>query len=199
MQHRSVILLVITVLLVALIYTPAITFSVENQANHFATRCKPTGKQGPPPHGLALVKCCWEVRDEGGLGGFVTYCSTCEDGGTRGKINCTEPTKQSFTLPDRLPPGVLQNLPTLEQVPTTPPPMFGQNIPQDLPTLEETPPTPLPSPPPAGPSAFQRGGEVLEQPEVEEQGQEPPSEEPEEQGQEGQPSGDEGSEGNTNN
>jgi hypothetical protein len=47
--------------------------------------------------GRQLVKCCWEAYDDDG--NVQTYCSTFEDGGTRGKINYTDPKVQSFTSP----------------------------------------------------------------------------------------------------
>jgi hypothetical protein len=95
MHSQPVILLVTSILLVSLVYAPSSTFSVPNLANSSSTTCKPAGKSAA---GLQLKKCCWQTT-EGypGTRKDVTYCSTCEDGGTRGMINCTEPTKQSST------------------------------------------------------------------------------------------------------
>jgi hypothetical protein len=113
MQRRSLIFVVISMLTVVLVYSPSSTFSVPNRSNDSVADCKPTGKQSE--NGLALVKCCWK-HTEGFPRTTVTYCSTCEDGGTRGKINCTDPVKE-FTgrIPsDIVPPqdGVLEQPPT---------------------------------------------------------------------------------------
>jgi hypothetical protein len=94
-HSKLLIFVAISILLVALVYAPSSTISVPNLANHGSTTCKPAGKSAA---GLQLKKCCWQTT-EGypGTRKDVTYCSTCEDGGTRGMINCTEPTKQSST------------------------------------------------------------------------------------------------------
>ena len=61
--------------------------------------CNDTGKkQGPL--GAAVVKCCWHESVPPGTGGIgenldkEEYCMECEDGGTRGYINCTDPELQ---------------------------------------------------------------------------------------------------------
>lgn len=61
--------------------------------------CIDTGKkQGP--NGAAVVNCCWHESVPPGTGGIgenldkEEYCMECEDGGTRGNINCTDPELQ---------------------------------------------------------------------------------------------------------
>ena len=139
----------IFVLIAVLVYSPAITYSVPNRSNSSSADCKSTGKQSQ--NGLALVKCCWKTT-EGypGLRKDVTYCSTCEDGGTRGKINCTDPVKQ-FTgrIPDEIvapQDGVLEQPPTF--APGTSPGVLEQlqqneGVPPELGFLErqQQPPT----------------------------------------------------------
>jgi hypothetical protein len=119
-RSKLVIFVVISVLVIALIYAPSSTFSVPNLANTGNATCKPAGKSAA---GLQLKKCCWQTT-EGypGTRKDVTYCSTCEDGGTRGMINCTEPTKQSST---RLTDDIIARLGeghTFEPATSTPPP-----------------------------------------------------------------------------
>lgn len=61
--------------------------------------CLDTGKkQGP--NGAAVFQCCWHESVPPGTGGLgenldkEEYCMECEDGGTRGYINCTDPELQ---------------------------------------------------------------------------------------------------------
>ena len=93
-----------------------------------------------------MVKCCWDDLDLDTIT-FTKYCSTCEDGGTRGKINCSEPVKSGRFIqgdlpqletvpPNRTLPGDVGDLPTLEQVP---PPRTLPGIGGDIPTLEPGP------------------------------------------------------------
>jgi hypothetical protein len=162
-----------------------------------------TGEYDYPGVG-SWINCCWSEYDPS-AGKYVKKCQTCDRDPNTGKYDDCGAVHTPIPLPN--------NLPQAEQVPTTPPPMFGfgqnvpqdlqtleqtpprfgQNVPQDLQTLQETPPSPpspLPSPPPpAGPTILPEYGEVLEQPDVEEQ-DEPPPPEPE------QPPGNEGSEDN---
>jgi hypothetical protein len=96
MKSRTVIFAVLAVMLI--IFSPFSTFAVTNLANESFAKCTSTGKHSE--NGLALVKCCWEAHEDSDPSKkVVTYCSTCEDGGTRGKINCTDPTKQALKLP----------------------------------------------------------------------------------------------------
>src|SRR5687767_6492449 len=116
MPNKHLIFVIISVLVIMLVYTPSITFAVSNQANSAFARCDPAGKSdgsGPVPAGRQLVKCCWEAYDDNW--NVQTYCSTCEDGGTRGKINCTDPV-QSFRFPSNL-----DDIPLLEETDPTPP------------------------------------------------------------------------------
>jgi hypothetical protein len=142
MQAKIMIFVFMFVLVIMLVYGPAITYSVPNESNNAARAdCKSTGKQSQ--NGLALVKCCWKTT-EGypGLRKEVTYCSTCEDGGTRGKINCSDPVKE-FT--GRLPDEILSPQDSVLEQPTISgeePPITGQQIlPQDeLVQQQEQPP-----------------------------------------------------------
>ena len=114
MPNKHLIFVIISVLVITLVYTPSITFAVPNEANSPGTKCDPAGKSdgtGWVPKGRSLVKCCWSGFDDKYK--VVTYCSTCEDGGTRGKINCTDPV-QSFTLPSNL-----DDIPILEEADQT--------------------------------------------------------------------------------
>jgi hypothetical protein len=90
--------------------------------------------------------CCWREPIPGSILG-QKYCQTCEQDPRDGieGWNCG-PKEKSITATE---PGVLQNLPTLEQVPTTPPPLFGRNDATFPPTGDitgEQPPTPTPPP-----------------------------------------------------
>ena len=80
----------------AMVIGPTITFAVPNRANEINTVCQPTGKQ--TPNGGEEVECCWTetVPPGTGYGGsnFEMYCNECENGGTRGYINCSDPSLQ---------------------------------------------------------------------------------------------------------
>lgn len=88
---------------IALVFS--ITFSsayaVPNLSNDPSADCNSTGKKSP--NGLELVRCCWYVAVEPGKGyegtGDEYYCSECENGGSRGNINCSEPELQFRTAP----------------------------------------------------------------------------------------------------
>jgi hypothetical protein len=145
------IFVVISILVVIIIYSPSATFGVDNKSNDPSADCAPTGKQSA--NGLALVECCWEVKVPPGTGwdGSDTewYCSECEDGGTRGKINCSEPYLEFIVAPTPSGPfalpedGVFEQPPTsspsnpaaplqggiLEQLQNDQPPLFGRNVP----------------------------------------------------------------------
>ncbi|WP_458745976.1 hypothetical protein [Candidatus Nitrosocosmicus sp. T] len=75
--------------------------AVPNKSNDKETTCKSTGKESA--NGLEIVECCWFdfVKPGTGFGGgsVEEYCSECEDGGSRGKINCSEPELQYRTGP----------------------------------------------------------------------------------------------------
>jgi hypothetical protein len=115
LYSKPLLFVVISLLVVPLIYGPTSTFSVPNRSN--SVNCAGTG--GQSAGGLALVRCCWQERVAPGtgnpdLGGNIEiYCSECEDGGTRGKINCSDPELQYRGAPKgTLPPlegGVLED------------------------------------------------------------------------------------------
>jgi hypothetical protein len=95
---KPVIFVDISFLVVTLFYSPSITFAIMNSANEPFATCTPAGKSdgssgsSSVPADRQLVKCCWLAYVDAGE--VQTYCSTCEDGGTRGKINCTDPVQQ---------------------------------------------------------------------------------------------------------
>ena len=68
-------------------------YAVPNLSNSPEAYCNSTGEQSP--NGLEMVRCCWWVAVEPGKGyegtGDEYYCSECENGGSRGYINCSEP------------------------------------------------------------------------------------------------------------
>jgi hypothetical protein len=104
---------------------------------------------------LQRKTCCWYLPNS-----ETIRCQSCFVGTSGNPTDCTEvklPTPAP--TPSRLPPGVLENLPTLEQVPTTPtPPLFGENtnVPptggaeqpvtptQQVPNIEQSPQTVTP-------------------------------------------------------
>jgi hypothetical protein len=55
---------------------------------------------------LEEVECCWDERVPPGTGvygrDFEIYCSTCENGGTRGMINCSDPELQYSPVSSQL-------------------------------------------------------------------------------------------------
>jgi hypothetical protein len=95
----------------------------------------------------------------------VQYCTDCDIGPGGVAQNCSEryqplrPGAPEPTPPPTGPltPGNLQNLPTLEQVPTTTPPLFGQT-----PGGAEQPPTLTPTQPPPGGSGTTEGGSTTQ-------------------------------------
>jgi hypothetical protein len=117
------------------------------------------------------VTCCWRERVPGQILG-EEYCQTCEY--TANGWECTQKELQFLEqpptppTPSRLPPDVLGNLPTLEQVPTTPPPLFGRNVESIQPTenIVQPPPTTPTAPPIFGSNIPQGGFEVLQEPET---------------------------------
>jgi hypothetical protein len=165
--------MVISFLVIAIIYSPSATFGIPNMSNEAFATCTPTGKQ--TSNGGQEVECCWEAWSPNvGPAVVETYCSTCENGGTRGMINCSDPELQYLPvrgeditgLPDEgvfdqpptptspfAPPvggGVLQQPTTT--TPTTPPSLFGRNVPLQgggvfgQQPAAIAPPTPVPTP-----------------------------------------------------
>lgn len=88
---------------------------------------------------LQRKTCCWYLPD-----GETIRCQSCFVGLSGNPSDCTE---VKLTTSSRIPPGDLENLPTLEQVPTTPtPPLFGENTNVPPSGGVEQPVTPIPSP-----------------------------------------------------
>jgi hypothetical protein len=129
---KRVIFMVLPLLFVPLVYGISST-----PGACAAPNVAPTGAQcstsplGPP--GNYITTCCW--TEVGAEGIEIEYCQHCDyDPSTGTHSGCGEahpvgaqqptPTPPTF---GRLPPVVLGDLPTLEQLPTTPPPLFGQN------------------------------------------------------------------------
>lgn len=89
----------------AIVLGPSIALSnvyvVPNLSNSSIAHCSSTGKKSS--NGLELVECCWTVKVPDGTGykgeHSELYCSECENGGTRGYINCSEPELQFRTAP----------------------------------------------------------------------------------------------------
>ncbi len=92
-NSKYLIVVVIATFAAALISSPIITFAIPNRSNEKGTSCSPTGKQSNG--GAELVECCWieQVPKGTGWNGGDTemYCSECENGGSRGNINCSDP------------------------------------------------------------------------------------------------------------
>jgi hypothetical protein len=90
---------------------------------------------------LQRKTCCWYLPD-----GVTIRCQSCFVGLSGNPTDCTEVKLSTSTpTPSRLPPGTLENLPTLEQVPSTPtPPLFGENT-NVPPSILEQPLTPAPT------------------------------------------------------
>ena len=100
-KNNLLILLVVSTFTAILISNPITAFGVPNKSNDRATVCESTGKKSS--NGLELVQCCWFVEVSEGTGfeggNEEWYCSECENGGTRGNINCSEPELQYRTVP----------------------------------------------------------------------------------------------------
>ncbi|HYG00356.1 MAG TPA: hypothetical protein VD815_09700 [Candidatus Saccharimonadales bacterium] len=89
-------IVVIFTIVIALVYSPITTYALPNREGKPGS-CYPTGQQ-TGPHGAQVVKCCWQEQVPPGTGAGGTdreyYCQECEDGGTRGYVNCTDPELQ---------------------------------------------------------------------------------------------------------
>jgi hypothetical protein len=87
------IVVVIATFAAALISGPIITFAVPNRSNSGGATCTDTGRDSPG--GLAVVECCWieQVPKGTGWNGGDTemYCSECENAGSAGYVNCSDP------------------------------------------------------------------------------------------------------------
>lgn len=95
-NSKYLIVVVMATFAAALICGPIITFAVPNRSNSGVASCQSTGKQSSG--GLQLVQCCWHESVPKGTGfeggDKEMYCSECENGGTRGYINCSDPELQ---------------------------------------------------------------------------------------------------------
>lgn len=139
---KRVIFMILPLLFVPLVYgissTPDACAVNPDKRWHGGT-CSSEGKGGE-----FKMTCCWREPIPGSILG-QSYCQICTL--TPQKTwNCEPKVAQMSTPPTGpLTPGNLQNLPTLEQVPTTPqPPLFGETPggAEQPPTLTPTQPTP---------------------------------------------------------
>ncbi|HYF99908.1 MAG TPA: hypothetical protein VD815_07435 [Candidatus Saccharimonadales bacterium] len=85
------------VLIVAVATSPSVTSAIPNRSNEHYANCLPTGN--PTGNGGQEVQCCWLEKVPPRTGGYGNgdweeYCSNCENVGTRGNINCTDPELQ---------------------------------------------------------------------------------------------------------
>jgi len=95
MYREPLTFVAISLLVVTLVHSSSMLFAVTNSANEPFATCTSAGisdGSGSVPAGRQLLKCCRQTTDAAGE--VQTYCSTCEDGGTREKINCTDPVQQ---------------------------------------------------------------------------------------------------------
>jgi len=176
---KPVIFVVISSLAFALIYSSyfSSTFWVFAAG---AITCSQTG--------TVTVTCCQDHvvnrSPSNPAGTVVTYCTDCQvsPGGTGvgvlpGQYNinqlhdCSEryiaasaEEPPPTPVPSRLPPGVLGDLPTLEEVPSTPPPLFGGGNDAIVPPTGGTEQPPATQPTPGGGANVQTEGGSAEQP-----------------------------------
>jgi hypothetical protein len=135
MYREPLTFVAISLLVVTLVHSSSMLFAVTNSANEPFATCTSAGisdGSGSVPAGRQLLKCCRQTTDAAGE--VQTYCSTCEDGGTREKINCTDPVQQ-FTgqIPDDIiapQDGVFQD-PIPPIPPRALPPTIGGNVLQE--------------------------------------------------------------------
>lgn len=96
--------------------------------------CWTTALGGP---GQYLTTCCWDETDPSDPEQIeMEYCQHCDyDPSTGTHSGCGEAHQTRTLNPQngRLPPGGLEDLPTLEQVPNTSPPQFGDRNDADVP------------------------------------------------------------------
>ena len=101
------------VLVVAVASSPSITSAIPNRSNDADAWCSPTFNE--TANGGEEVQCCWYEQVPPGTGWNETdselYCSNCENGGTRGNINCSDPELQYRQVGKPLPPisGTINN------------------------------------------------------------------------------------------
>jgi hypothetical protein len=147
---KSVIFVVISIFVVTLIYssfTPFIVFAVPPDSNFDPAVNNCTKKVYT---NLIQQTCCWQEKAPGSSN-KVTYCQTCYTPTGPGIVTCDPKQKQAAM------PGNLQDLPTLEQSPTTPP-RFGK-----IPGGAEEPLTQAPTQPTPNGSETTEGGSTIQQ------------------------------------
>ena len=137
---KRVIFMILPLLFVPLVYgisiTPDACAVPPDSAWHGSRTC---GGESKNANGETTKTCCWKE-------GEVMYCQTCTywEGAYGFNYDCKPKVAQMTTPPGPLTPGNLQNLPTLEQMPTTTPPLFGETPggAEQPHTLTPTQPTP---------------------------------------------------------
>jgi hypothetical protein len=199
---KPVILVVISVLVVAVIFWGSSSVSAVTRS---PIEC---GFKNPPS--ISILQCCQTETDDEGI--EMTWCTDCagEHPGGQG-LNCgpryqaleaqqdgrviqqppTAPLLPTTPPFGRLPPGALEDLPTLEQAPTTPlqqqtAPQADQGLVAEPPATLETQPATVEEQPPCPEGQIldeETNLCVLEEPEAVEQ-QEEEQDEPEQEEQE---------------
>jgi hypothetical protein len=106
-MYKSIFIVLGMVLIIAVASSPSITSAIPNRSNDTNAWCSPTGNS--TANGGEEVECCWAEKVTPGTGGvgdnnYETYCSNCENGGTRGNINCSDPELQYRQIGKPLPP-----------------------------------------------------------------------------------------------
>jgi hypothetical protein len=104
---------IIAIIITSVILAPSFSLALPNREGKPGA-CNDTGRHSGP-NGLMVVKCCWSETVKPGTGAGGTnkefYCQECEDGGTRGYINCGDPELQYRNGGKPLPPlsGTINN------------------------------------------------------------------------------------------
>jgi hypothetical protein len=114
-MYKYIFMILGIVLIVAVASSPSVTSAIPNRSNDTNTTCLPTGNS--TANGGQEVECCWFEKVPPGTGGtgsnkdHEVYCSNCENGGTRGNINCSDPELQYRQGGKPLPPisGTINN------------------------------------------------------------------------------------------
>jgi hypothetical protein len=106
-MHKNIFVILGIVLVVAVASSPSVTSAIPNRSNDTDAWCSPTGNS--TANGGEEVECCWAEKVTPGTGGagdndHEIYCSACENGGTRGNINCSDPELQYRQVGKPLPP-----------------------------------------------------------------------------------------------
>jgi hypothetical protein len=171
LHTKRVIFMILPLLFVPLVYGMSSTPNVcalPRDPNSYGGSCGAVTTN--PRTGVPQQTCCWGVMERGPYPKIgtteVTYCQTCTRTTSDGLGDCGPSVAQMAAPTGRLPPGVLEDLPT---TPSPPPPLFGRNIPLQgagvfgQPTTTTTP-TPIPSPfgqaIPGGPTLAEEGEDI---------------------------------------